>query len=728
MWSTVPARHPDAVLSVVSDELVLVIDEDGARPLEGRLFPLIVPLVDGRRTAAEIAARLEGRATIADVLVGLDELIRERALAPAAGAATGEPRPADRDPRDPLPPVRHRVAIVDAGGVGTRVAEAFAAVLRRAGVADDPAATLQVVLVDDYTVAALDAINRERLRAGASWLLVKPLGAVPWVGPLFDPAGGGPCWQCLAARLAEAFPLAVYLRRHHPGADIPRFVPSARAAAVERAGEVAARWCGGPAEPSWPATIETIDTRTGEIRAHAVAARPGCPACGGRVRADPPDRTRPPSGDAAPLPPPLSRQVSPIAGIVARVSSSSCGPVHVATADHLFEPELELPESLRRGCRRRTAGSGPTAAAARIGAVAEAVERYSGVYRESDAGPRATYAALGASAIHPNAVMGFSAAQLSDRAAWNARHPSRPTRVADPFDEDRPCAWTALRRLGSDDVRWLPTALCYYGARPEEERRACLADSNGCAAGETFDAAVVRAFLELVERDAVGIWWYNRVRRSGVDLGSVPDPFVHAVAAHYARIDRTLRVLDITTDLDVPVFAALSSDADGGRLTIGFGADFRPLSALRHALLEQGLFLPELRAGRRRALFSGPEPRGPYLEPVDARPWRVPAESGRRGRRAPRVRERRAHPDSRERARPRRLRPRSDPRRRRRAGRARDRSRTAALLGAVRARPALFGSPANGLAGGADRGVRSEPVADTRLSRARALDNRPTRL
>ena len=91
----------------------------------------------------------------------------------------------------------------------------------------------------------------------------------------------------------------------------------------------------------------------------------------------------------------------------------------------------------------------------------------------------------------------------------------------------------------------------------------------------------------------------------------------------YERMGRDLRVLDISTDLRVPAFAALSSDrtAEAGNLTLGFGAHFDPLRGLRHALIEMSLFLPELCAGRRRSICSGPEPAGSYLWPSHLTSW-----------------------------------------------------------------------------------------------------------
>ena len=52
------------------------------------------------------------------------------------------------------------------------------------------------------------------------------------------------------------------------------------------------------------------------------------------------------------------------------------------------------------------------------------------------------------------------------------------------------------------------------------------ADSNGNAAGSSIEDAVLQGALELIERDAVALWWYNRSRLPAVDLDSFNDPWI----------------------------------------------------------------------------------------------------------------------------------------------------------------------------------------------------------
>ena len=116
----------------------------------------------------------------------------------------------------------------------------------------------------------------------------------------------------------------------------------------------------------------------------------------------------------------------------------------------------------------------------------------------------------------------------------------------------------------------------------------CAACSNGNAAGNTLEEAILQGFLELVERDSVALWWYNRVRRPGVCLDSFADPYLERLGAFLRGRRRDLWVLDLTSDLQIPVFAALSrrTDQPAENIMFGFGAHLDPRIALLRAVTE----------------------------------------------------------------------------------------------------------------------------------------------
>ena len=74
------------------------------------------------------------------------------------------------------------------------------------------AADLTVTLVHDYLERQLAELNRKRVADRASWLLVRPAGVVPLVGPVFRP-GEGACWTCLFDRMIRNREVRGFLER-----------------------------------------------------------------------------------------------------------------------------------------------------------------------------------------------------------------------------------------------------------------------------------------------------------------------------------------------------------------------------------------------------------------------------------------------------------------------------------------------------------------------------------
>jgi len=233
-----------------------------------------------------------------------------------------------------------------------------------------------------------------------------------------------------------------------------------------------------------------------------------------------------------------------------------------------------------------------------VSALAEAIERYSGMWTGEEYAVRGSLETLRPHAIHPNDCMGFSDEQFRGRDAWNgsqAQPVSRCVLVPRPFDPSAELDWSPAWSLTDLSHKLLPSAYCYYG-HPEFAARWCLPDSNGCAAGNTLEEAILQGFMELVERDAVALWWYNRIRRRGVDLESFDLPYLRAIQRYYESLGRSLWVLDITSDLGIPTFACISARTSGPAedVLVAFGAHFDPKVALLRAVTEVNQFLPSV--------------------------------------------------------------------------------------------------------------------------------------
>jgi len=92
----------------------------------------------------------------------------------------------------------------------------------------------------------------------------------------------------------------------------------------------------------------------------------------------------------------------------------------------------------------------------------------------------------------------------------------------------------------------------------------------------------------------VAIWWYNRLCVPGVDLKAFDEQYFRRLQDYYRSIGRELWVLDVTTDLQIPSFVALSRRTDRPRedIILGFGAHFDVRLGVLRALTEMNQILP----------------------------------------------------------------------------------------------------------------------------------------
>jgi ribosomal protein S12 methylthiotransferase accessory factor len=119
------------------------------------------------------------------------------------------------------------------------------------------------------------------------------------------------------------------------------------------------------------------------------------------------------------------------------------------------------------------------------------------------------------------------------------------------------------------------------------------ASSNGSASGAGHDEALLHALLETVERDALSLayldWFVNATPGSVrvVEPDSLPDDLRILWRAVAGEIGSDPLLVDITTDLGIPVFCALPSLPDPVRIGVhGSGASLSPAYAVERALSE----------------------------------------------------------------------------------------------------------------------------------------------
>jgi len=286
--------------------------------------------------------------------------------------------------------------------------------------------------------------------------------------------------------------------------------------------------------------------------------------------------------------------ISPVTGIVGQLTPVEKIPQcfgHVIRSDWIVRNAGEVmrnEQNPRLSAVGFSTGKGRTAQQARASALGEAIERYCSQYEGYEPSVRAPFAELGDVAISPHDLMGFSQQQYRNRHAWRQKGSS--AYVPDPYDADHPIDWTPAWSLTQQRWRLIPSAFAYYFYPREGGGDVCRSCSNGVAAGNCLEEAIMQGFFELVERDATAMWWYHKLHKPAVDWHSFNSPFTAAVDSAMDEMDMRLEVLDLTNDLGIPVFSANLFDSRGGNRfqSIGLGCHRDPRIALERAVSELG--------------------------------------------------------------------------------------------------------------------------------------------
>ncbi|RCG19776.1 hypothetical protein DTL70_23990 [Streptomyces diacarni] len=607
--------------TVVPGEAAYLVSHSGTTALRGPQAEILAPLLDGTRTPDGVARDAAASLTAAEVsdalrVLGDAGLLRYRT-------------PAGRTPCDRATEAYWDLAGLDGARAVEETARASVRLVALPGVSSDTVreacratglrvtdstreAALGLVLCDDYLAPGLSTVDAEHRAARRPWLLARLGGPEPWIGPFFRP-DDGPCWSCLAARLRGHRQAEPTVRGAGHLCRPEAALSAGSALAVQTAVLEAVKWTAGyrGAEQDAVRTLDLLGLRVGT---HPVSRRPQCAVCGDpqlvgargwhppRLRSTPRAEAGPSGGHRALTAERMLERyehlADPVTGVVARPRRAPGAPDFAQV--YVSGRNLAMAAAgSASGVRALSGGKGLTSAEARAGALGEAVERYSGTRHGDEPAVRDSLRGLGEAALHPNAVQLYHDRQFRDRAAWNAGR-SPFAWVPERFDPSAPVDWTPLWSLATGTHRLLPSSMLYFSA-PAGARGEPLADSNGNAAGSSFEDAALQGLLELVERDAVALWWYNRTRQPAVDLDAFAEPYLERLRHGYRRVSREIWALDLTSDLGLPVVAALSrrTDKPSQDIVFGFGAHFDPRIALRRALTEMGQLLPAVGDARR---------------------------------------------------------------------------------------------------------------------------------
>ena len=626
----VPKFRPDFHVSTISGQGIFLLTETTPTVLNGAIYEAICPLIDGTRSSREIVAELSSAMSPAEIYFGLSRLEQrgfiEEADPEIPSGIAAFWRGLGQDPAKALSVLADNpVQLIT---VGETAVEKMGEALEDAGLRISEDADFVLVVTDDYRHPELDDIDAKMFANEKRWGLVKPTGIYPWAGPFLDPRSGG-CLRCLVDRINMNYMADTFVLER--SGETPVTSKASNVAAMGILSNLAAVELA-----KWLVTDETqlhnelvsLHITSMQLDRHKLTPRPQCHRCGETDYRERRTKFREPARIEFQSRPHLhvsdgghrtataeetianyEHLVSPITGVVSRlvsVADPDHPVVHAYSASHNWATHPDSLSFMRHSLRSASGGKGTSDIQAKVGAMAEAFERYSGVFRADEIRKRATVAEMeseGLEIVEPDRVLLFSDSQYEERAEINALGNSFQI-VPEPFDPKQPADWSPMWAPTSDRFVWLPTGLLYYSyskLAPHDtpNRMAYYADSNGCAAGNSREEAALQALLELVERDAVATWWYNQVQRPKVELKDLDIPYLDELRGWLDSEGRDLWVLDITNDIGIPTFAAVSllrqpKENNSENIVVGFGAHLDPQVGIMRSITEVNQFFASL--------------------------------------------------------------------------------------------------------------------------------------
>jgi bacteriocin biosynthesis cyclodehydratase domain-containing protein len=650
----VPQFAPNFSVYVLPPDAVCVYSENRKFFLHGELYCALADAIGAGKSVGQIERELQKTFPADKIHEALGRLVQRRYIVPKLhpSAATNAAYwaslglPPDLAEKN-LKQCRVRIQSIDVNG-----AKELGAALTKLGVrVAKGKADLTIILVGDYLDARLIELNQRHLANGTPWLLVQPSGIFPLAGPVFVP-GKSACWMCLAHRMQRNREVKTFLdwRQARCVAASPLSRGPLGQSGIALAATEIAKAIATGFRTELSDHIVSLDLLGSTIAKHYVARRAQCPVCGDKKLSSPRRRPKPielaagaklvmTSGGYRAVSSRTTvarhrKHVSPLSGVVSRLERMEADlPLNNSfMAAHNFSAPAATVDDLRAGLGGGSFGKGSTSEQGEASALMEALERYSGIYQGNEIRVARRFADFApGEAILPNEVLLFSDAQYR-RALGSAGDVHEVTPMAPPFNPSAKIEWSPVWSLRDGRFKYLPTSLLYFFYNGESAPTGRIhADSNGCAAGNTLEEAIVQGFLELIERDSYAIWWYNRLRRPEVDLSQFDDSYVRDLQDQFAATGRRVWMLDITSDLGIPSFVAISHATEDGRdlIEFGSGSHFDARIAALRSLTELNQFLSLGLTGGRDPGSANHDTSAPwnlrdhpYLTPSDEPPLR----------------------------------------------------------------------------------------------------------
>ena len=227
-------------------------------------------------------------------------------------------------------------------------------------------------------------------------------------------------------------------------------------------------------------------------------------------------------------------------------------------------------DSTAKGTFGNYNGKGATKEQAMASAVMEALERYSAEVREDDEIIYGTYEQAKANGL-----------------TVNPYDLILPMNVLN-YVQDAQIAWTEGFEMFRGESVWVPACEAFYPYYPDGDLQLYRFHTNGLAAGNTMEEAILHALFELIERDAWSIAEFNEYANADIEIDD-ENSVAWKLLKQFEENGVEIHLKDLTSDIGIPTIGAAADDVrtkDPELLTIGVGTHLNPEIACIRALTE----------------------------------------------------------------------------------------------------------------------------------------------
>jgi ribosomal protein S12 methylthiotransferase accessory factor len=152
-----------------------------------------------------------------------------------------------------------------------------------------------------------------------------------------------------------------------------------------------------------------------------------------------------------------------------------------------------------------------------------------------------------------------------------------------PFDPTQPIEWIGVTDLLDGTLRWVPCEFVYPKATLGRIPLVCET-SNGTAAHIDESCARLAALCEVVERDAVMLFWYRQPPTLSLAVEDIGVSTLAEDLEHVRSLGYVVVIANLTYDLGIPCF--LVTAMQGDQFVYGLGCHPAEYNALSHAVGE----------------------------------------------------------------------------------------------------------------------------------------------